>query len=85
MVVMVPTDEFRQHQLSRLPRAGAISRKVSDPDLAQRNRIARDRLIADDAVTNARRLNIRIIGVEGSRDAHAVPSMVADHFYGFLP
>ncbi|MFI5844742.1 hypothetical protein ACIA8K_34090 [Catenuloplanes sp. NPDC051500] len=85
MVVMVPTEEFRRHQLRLLPRAGAAPLDVSDPELAQRRRIARDSLIAKDAVRNARRLRIRVIDVDGSRDAHAMADLVADHFHEFLP
>jgi hypothetical protein len=85
MVVMVPTEDFRQHQLGRLHRAGVLRHNVSDPQLAQQNRIARDRLIAEDAVRNAKRLNIRVIEVDGSRDAQAMASLVAEHFHEFLP
>jgi hypothetical protein len=85
MVVMVPTEEFRQHQLARLPRAGAISHQVSDPQLAQRNRVERDRLIAVDAVRNAHRLGIRVIEVDGLCHAERVADMVAEHFAPFLP
>src|SRR4051794_1554767 len=84
MVVMVPTEEFRQHQLRALPRANALPQNVSDPQLAQQNRVARDRLIAEDAVRNAKRLNIRVIEVDGSRDAQAVAGVVAEHFREFL-
>jgi hypothetical protein len=85
MVVMVPTEEFRQYQLHQLPRAGILQPNVSDPELAQRNRIARDRLIAEDAVRNAKRLNIRVIEVDGSRDAHNIAGLVAEQFHEFLP
>ena len=85
MVVMVATEEFRQHQLRQLPRAGALQPDVSDPGLARRNRLARDRLIAEDAVRTAERLDIRIIEVDGSRDARAVAGLVAEHFHEFLP
>ncbi|MFC6020471.1 hypothetical protein ACFP2T_30415 [Plantactinospora solaniradicis] len=85
MVVMVPTEEFRQHQIDRLPRAGGVGSPVSDPRLAQRNRIARDRLIAEDAVRSARRLNVPVIEVDGTRDARAVADLVAAHFAPFLP
>lgn len=44
-----------------------------------------DRLIAEDAVRNAERLNIRVIEVDGSRDAQAMADLVADHFRDFLP
>ncbi|HEX3784113.1 MAG TPA: hypothetical protein VHX38_31030 [Pseudonocardiaceae bacterium] len=80
MVVMVPTEEFRQHQLRRLPRAFTFSHEVSDPGRAQRNRIARDRLVADDAVRSARRRDIPVIEVDGSRDAEATAMLVAEHF-----
>lgn len=85
MVVMAPTGDFRQHQLRELPRAGARQQEVSDPRLAQQNRIARDRLISEDAVRNAERLNIRVIEIDGSRDAQAVAGVVAEHFREFLP
>ncbi|MEO3930085.1 hypothetical protein ABGB07_40500 [Micromonosporaceae bacterium B7E4] len=85
MVVMVPTEEFRQRQLDRLPRAGRLGHQVSDPELGQRNRIQRDRLLADDAVRGARRLDIRVIEVDGSRDAEGVADLVAAHFAPFLP
>jgi hypothetical protein len=84
MVVMVPTEEFRQHQLREIPRAHALRQNVSDPQLAQQNRVARDRLIAEDAVRNAKRLNIRVIDVDGSRDAQVVAGVVAEHFREFL-
>ncbi|MER0242654.1 hypothetical protein AAHZ94_11600 [Streptomyces sp. HSW2009] len=80
MVVLVPTEEFRQHQVRTLPRAGTLNAPVSDPARAQANRLARDRLIADDAVRNARRLGIRVIEVDGTRDAAAVAAEVAEHF-----
>ncbi|WP_106403226.1 hypothetical protein [Actinocorallia populi] len=85
MVVMVPTQAFRDHQLHGLPRAAAIDHDVSDPERAQRNRLERDRLVADDAVRSARRLGIRVIEVDGSRDAAAVADIVADHFSPYLP
>ncbi len=80
MVVMVPTEEFRQHQLKSLPRAGTFSPAVSDPVLAQQNRIARDRLLAEDAVRSAREHGIRVLEVDGSRHTEEVADQVADHF-----
>ncbi|MFI0469054.1 hypothetical protein ACH347_33695 [Saccharopolyspora sp. 5N102] len=85
MVVMVPTQEFRQHQLRALPRAAAFGHQVSDPTRAQQNRLARDRLVADEAVRTARRLGIRVIEVDGSRDAEVVANSIADHFAPYLP
>ncbi|MEV6608041.1 hypothetical protein [Kutzneria sp. NPDC051319] len=80
MVVMVPTDEFRAVQLSRMPRASTFHHDVSDPERAQRNRLERDRLVTLDAVESARRLGVRVIEVDGSRDAEAVADEVGAHF-----
>lgn len=84
MVVLVPTEDFRRHQIRTLPRARALNAVVTDPARAQANRIARDRLIAEDAARNARQLGIRIIEVDGTRDASAVAAEVADHFAPYL-
>lgn len=85
MIVMVPTDEFRQYQLRELPRAAALEQLVSDPARAQANRIARDRLVAEDAVRAARQFGIRVIEVDGVGDANASAEIVADHFSPYLP
>ncbi|MEU8122458.1 hypothetical protein AB0C21_27435 [Spirillospora sp. NPDC049024] len=85
MVVMVPTEAFRDRQLRELPRAAAFGGRVSDPARAQRNRLERDRLVADDAVRSARRHGIRVVEVDGTRDADAVADIVADHFRPYLP
>lgn len=58
---------------------------MRDPELVQRNRIARDRLITEDAVSNAERFNIRVIEVDGSCDAQAMADLLAEHFRDFLP
>ncbi|MFK3734391.1 hypothetical protein ACI2LJ_29455 [Streptomyces sp. NPDC088090] len=84
MVVLVPTEDFRRHQLRTLPRAGTLPALVADPARAQANRLARDRLVAEDAARNARRLGIRVIEVDGTRDAVAVAAEVADHFAPYL-
>lgn len=80
MVVLVPTEDFRQHQIRTVPRAGALGVPVSDPARAQANRLARDRLVAEDAVRGARRLGVPVIEVDGTRDAAAVASLVAEQF-----
>lgn len=84
MIVLVPTDEFREHQLRVLPRAGAVTQRVSDPERAQRNRIARDRLVAEDAARSATGLGIRVLRVDGSKDAEAIADVVAEHFGPYL-
>jgi 2-phosphoglycerate kinase len=85
MVVMVPTQEFRQQQLRELPRAAALGHHVSDPTRAQQNRLARDLLVAEEAVHTARHLGIRVVDVDGSHDAEAVADGIADHFGPYLP
>ncbi|MEE3919592.1 hypothetical protein V2I01_18295 [Micromonospora sp. BRA006-A] len=57
---------------------------MSDPERAWRHRIARDELVAADAVAGARALGIRVIEVDLGRDAEAVAALVADHFAGYL-
>ncbi|MFC4013381.1 hypothetical protein ACFOY2_39570 [Nonomuraea purpurea] len=85
MVVMVPTPKFREHQHHELPRAASLGHRVSDPARAQANRLTRDRLVAEDAVRTAHQLGIRVIEVDGSRDAAAIAEIVADHFSPYLP
>ncbi len=84
MVVMVPTARFRDHQLATLPRAGQISTPVSNPQLAVRNRMQRDWIVAQEAVDQAHRLGIPVIEVDGSRDAEAIADLVAAHFADYL-
>ncbi|MFD5249190.1 hypothetical protein ACFWIW_31915 [Amycolatopsis sp. NPDC058340] len=84
MIVLVPTDEFREHQLRVLPRAAAVTHRVSDPERAQRNRVERDRLVAEDAVRSAEKLGIRVVWVDGSKDAEAIADVVAGHFGPYL-
>ena len=85
MIVMVPTEEFRQHQIRTLPRAGALSADLSDPALAQANRVQRDRLLAEHAARAARQHGVHVLEVDGSRDAEAVADEVAMHFAAYLP
>ncbi|WP_250008013.1 hypothetical protein [Actinoplanes sp. M2I2] len=85
MVVLVPTDEWRLRQAAQLPRAGSLGHRVSDPELAARNRIERDRLLARDAVERAREFGMPVIEVDGSRPAEVIADEVAAHFRPFLP
>jgi hypothetical protein len=85
MVVMVPTAGFREYQVRALPRASALGQRVGDPARAQSNRLARDRLVAEEAVRTARRLGIRILEIDGSRDAASVAEDIADQFRPYLP
>ncbi|MEW1859588.1 hypothetical protein AB0399_04295 [Streptomyces sp. NPDC088194] len=84
MVVLVPTEDFRQHQIRTFPRAGRLGVTVRDPDRAQANRVARDRMVAEDAGRHARRLGIRVIEIDGSLDAAGVAAEVAEQFAPYL-
>jgi 2-phosphoglycerate kinase len=84
MIVMVPTEEFRQHQLQTLPRARSFWLEVSDPERAQRNRVARDRLVAEDAVRAASQHDMLVIKVDGSLDAEGIADIVSEHYSPYL-
>lgn len=75
MVVLVPTDEWRRRQAAVLPRAAS-----SRPAAARDNRMERDRLLALDAASRADALGIRVIEVDGTRDAGSIATEVGDHF-----
>jgi hypothetical protein len=85
MIVLAPSAEFRAYQVRTLPRAAALGQPVSDPELAQRNRLARDELVMHDAVRTARRLGVRVLVVDGRLTVEAVTDMVAEHFSPYLP
>ncbi|WP_410645712.1 hypothetical protein [Amycolatopsis sp. lyj-346] len=76
MVVLVPTELFRQHQLRHRPDAPAI------PE--QRTRLTRDRMLAAHAVRAARDLGIRVIEIDGRLDPAGVTDVVAEHFHAYL-
>jgi hypothetical protein len=84
-VFLVPSDEFVEHQLATLERAGAFFASVSDPERAQRNRVARDRLLAEDVVAGAQRCGLRVVSVTPSLDLAAVTELVDAQFRPFLP
>ncbi|MFD3583867.1 hypothetical protein [Streptomyces sp. NPDC058683] len=56
---------------------GALVIACRDGAEVQVKRIARDRVVAEDAAQNARRLGIRVIEVDGTLDAAAVAAAVA--------
>ena len=85
MAVMVAGEDFQQHQASTVDRARGLRKSVSDPAAAQRNRLARDRLLADEAADSARRLGIAVYTVDGTRDAEAMADALAEQFAPYLP
>ncbi|MGW3966572.1 hypothetical protein ACWED2_42620 [Amycolatopsis sp. NPDC005003] len=76
MVVLVPTELFRQHQLRHRPDGPAIPQ--------QRTRLTRDRMLAAHAVRAARDLGIRVIEIDGKLDPAGVTDVVAEHFHAYL-
>ncbi len=76
MVVLVPTELFRQHQLRHRPDAPAIPQ--------QRTRLTRDRMLAAQAVRSARELGIRVIEIDGRLGPAGVTDVVAEHFHAYL-
>jgi hypothetical protein len=76
MVVLVPTELFRQHQLRHRPDEPAI------PE--QRTRLTRDRMLAAHAVRAARDLGIRVLEIDGTLDPAGVTDVVAEHFREYL-
>jgi hypothetical protein len=84
-VFLVPSDEFVERQLATLERAGVFFASVSDPDGAQRNRVARDRLLAHDVLAAAQRCGLRVITITTSLNLAAVTDLVEAQFRPFLP
>jgi hypothetical protein len=85
-IFLVPTREFRDRQLSQLERAGRLGAAgLSDPARAQRNRVERDEILARDVVDSAAQHGLRVLQVDGSRDAPAVAELVEEQFGPFLP
>ena len=81
---MPQPERWVTRQLRTLPRAGSLTAPVSDPARAQANRVARDRLLADQAVADARAHGIRVLEIDGSLDAEAVADEAAAHFARYL-
>ena len=85
-VFLVPTEEFRQHQLSTLPRAGTFGAAgVSDRERAQRNRVTRDRIVAEEVVASAQRLGLRVIMVDGTQSVAGLADLVEAQVRPYLP
>ena len=52
---------------------------------AQRNRLARDLLITEDAIRSAHHDGIRVLHIDGTLDEHAIAATVTHHFSAYLP
>jgi hypothetical protein len=85
-IFLVPSEEFRQHQRRTLPRAAALSIPgLSDPERAQRNRVERDRLLAQDVVDSAKRFGLRVITVDGAQGIPELMALIEEQFRPYLP
>ncbi len=85
-VFLLPGESFRRQQLAALPRAGALAVPgLNDPERAQRQRLERDRLLAQDVEQSARELGLRLIVVDGTRNAAEIAADVEQQFQPFLP
>ena len=84
-IFLVPTRSFRESQLDALGRAKRLGTTVREPTRAQRNRVERDRLLADDVVARATALGLPVLEVDGTEDAPAVAERVERQFRPFLP
>lgn len=84
MIVLVPTTDFQRVQFERLPYASVFVHNLSDVERAQKNRLARDRLLSEEAAESAEQLGIRVLRVDGTISADGVAELVADHFSPFL-
>ena len=85
-IFLVPTESFRQSQLDALGRAKRISvGGLREPARAQRNRIERDRLLAEDVVARANALGLPTLEVDGIENPLSVSERVGKQFRPFLP
>jgi hypothetical protein len=85
-IFLVPSDSFRQSQLDALGRAKRLGiGGLREPARAQRNRVERDRLLADDVVARADALGLPVLEVDGTENALTVSGRVEKQFRPFLP
>ena len=85
-IFLVPSESFRQSQLDALGRAKRLGiRGLREPARAQRNRVERDRLLADDVVASAAALGLPVLVVDGTENELTVAGRVEKQFRPFLP
>jgi hypothetical protein len=86
-VFLVPTEDFLARQLQMVPRAMSFNpeTRVSDPERAQRNRLARNQLLAQDVIDSANRLGLRVIMVDGTQGVEGLAELVEVQLRPFLP
>ncbi len=85
-VFLVPSETFRRSQLDAVERAKGLSTPgLREKTRAQRNRIERDRLLANDVAERAVALHLPLLEVDGHEDEVIVATRVAEQFRPYLP
>ena len=80
-VWLLPTPDFRARALAQ---RGWTIEGTSDPARACANKLARDELLTEHSRSTARRLGLRVIDVDGSKDLTKVTAIVERHFRPLL-
>jgi hypothetical protein len=79
-VWLLPTAGFRQAAFSSRGTAGAIARKTGDPERADRNLLARDRMFTERLAGETRRLGLRSIGLDTTVSEDDLAERVTEAF-----
>jgi 2-phosphoglycerate kinase len=77
-VWLLPTPEFRRAAFDR--RGWEIPRKTSDPELAQRNLLERDRIFTDRLVDETKRLELPVIKIDTAMNEGELARQVTQAF-----
>jgi 2-phosphoglycerate kinase len=77
-VWLLPTPEFRRAAFDR--RGWEIPRKTSDPELAQRNLLERDRIFTDRLVDETKRLELPVIKIDTAMNEGELDRQVTQAF-----
>ncbi|MGB7797005.1 MAG: hypothetical protein WBL53_12225 [Pseudonocardiaceae bacterium] len=77
-VWLLPTPEFRRAAFDR--RGWEIPRKTSDPELAQRNLLERDRIFTDRLVDETKRLELPVIKIDTAMNEGELVRQVTQAF-----
>ncbi len=81
---LLPTEAFKRESMLRRGKPSFRDR-VSDPERAFENLLARDRLLSEHVRTEAAKLGLTVLEVDGSRSPEEMAALSAAHFEPFLP
>jgi 2-phosphoglycerate kinase len=79
-VWLLPTAGFREAAFESRGSSGAIARKTGDPERAQRNLLARDRMFTERLAEETRRLGLRSIGLDPTVTEDDLAARVTEAF-----